>query len=181
MFYACFKYGDSMVITSHQRDNLKKFTRSLTYSQGKDLGFPAIYLTRALTTKDEKFFFGIYDNLVARGWIKDQSRSLELPNGIDDEFEDSIVPKPKPVQPKSKPNLVPSVLPSTRKAKPALLQSPQVINTPPVESKKPKVRYNLLIDEDLLERLKVESLEVDRSVSSLIRISIISYLDKKRP
>jgi hypothetical protein len=183
MFYACLRYGDFMAILDYQRKNLKKFTRSGAYRRDcEELSIPIVNFNKALTTKDEQVFFDVYDKFVDRGWISDNSRKSKFPSGIDDELEGSIIPKPNALQTQSKPNPMPSVLPSTaRRAKPAPLHTPQVIDTPPVESKKPKVRYNLLIDEDLLERLKAESLEVDRSVSSLIRISIISYLDKKRP
>lgn len=46
-------------------------------------------------------------------------------------------------------------------------------------SRSSKVRYNLLIDQPLLDDLKARAEVEDRSVSSLIRVAVKDYLDRK--
>lgn len=154
-----------MPISKDQRSNLKKFRRSdNTAYVLKEINLNFVELDKAIKSNDEKVFFSIYDQLVDKGLIHDVKHREKLHlNSIQKAMERQVV----------------KTLPT---APPAPKTTARDITTLPAPVKAPKankVRYNLLIDEDILERLKDEAIKADRSVSSLIRISVTTYLNNK--
>lgn len=87
---------------------------------------------------------------------------------------DSVVsPAPDPVPPPVVQAVAP--VPET----PMIHSKPQSARSSS-SSRSSKVRYNLLIDQPLLDDLKARAEVEDRSVSSLIRVAVKDYLDRKR-
>ena len=166
-----------MPISKEQRSNLKKFRRSDNTAyllQEVDMNF--IELDKAIRSNDEKLFFSIYNKLVERGLIHDNKHREKLRLESMEKAIGRQLTKPQPINTEAEKNSIPLATKAPEKAPTA-----KVIESvkPQKKQKANKVRYNLLIDEDILEQLKHEAIATDRSVSSLIRISVIAYLNQR--
>jgi hypothetical protein len=161
---------------------MKKFARTDDASYAcKELNLSFLEFTMALNTKDPVKFFKFYDPLVMQNFIKDRPYQEQLHRRDIARQLESLTPvKPAKAFPEPKPIVSqPSAAPKIKPPKPpSLSTNERSVSTSP--SRPEKVRYNLMIDSDLLERLKIEAANSDRSVSSLIRLSVNNYLKNIR-